>query len=63
MKIVGTRTAGPTTPAALVNRANRLITEAFRIAPLKKPRGFVAKFKTWQDYEDWRKSHPHPRFW
>ena len=63
MKIVGTRTAGPATAADAVNRANRLISEAFRIAPLKNPRGFVAKFKTWQDYEVWRKSHPHPRFW
>jgi hypothetical protein len=63
MKIVGTRTAGPASAADAVNRANRLISEAFRIAPLKKPRGFVAKFKTWQDYEVWRKSHPHPRFW
>ena len=40
-----------------------IIAEAFRVSPIKKPRGFVVKFKTRQDYENWRRDQKNPRLW
>jgi len=63
LKIVGKRSRIPATPEEAVHRAAKLIAEAFRVSPIKKPRGFVVKFKTRQDYENWRRDQKNPRLW
>ena len=63
MKIVGSRHKEPESPAHSVRRAERIIAEANRLAPQSKPRGFVVKSKTWQEYAAWRRAQTNPRFW
>jgi len=63
MKIVGKQSRMPATPEEAVLRAGKIIAEAFRVSPIKKPRGFVVKFKTRQDYENWRREQKNPRLW
>lgn len=63
MKIVGKQSRIPATPEEAVLRAGKIIAEAFRLSPIKKPRGFVVKFKTRQDYENWRLDQNNPRLW
>jgi hypothetical protein len=63
MKIVGKQSRMPATPEEAVLRAGKIIAEAFRVSPIKKPRGFVVKFKTRQDYENWRRDQKNPRLW
>ena len=63
MKTVGSRHKGQESPAQFVRRAERIIAEADRLAPLSKPRGFVVKSKTWQDYTAWRRAQSNPRLW
>jgi len=63
MKTVGSQHRFPTTPAQAVRRAERIIAEANRLAPHPKPRGFVVKAKTWDDYTAWRLSQTNPRLW
>lgn len=63
MKIVGKQLRIPATPEEAVLRAGKIIAEAFRVSPIKKPRGFVVKFKTRQDYENWRRDQKNPRLW
>lgn len=63
MKIVGKQSRMPATPEEAVLRAGQIIAEAFRVSPIKKPRGFVVKFKTRQDYENWRRDQKNPRLW
>ena len=63
MKIVGKQLRIPATPEEPVLRAGKIIAEAFRVSPIKKPRGFVVKFKTRQDYENWCRDQMNPRLW
>ena len=63
MKIVGKQSRLPATPEEAVLRAGKIIAEAFRVTPIKKPTGFVVKFKTRQDYENWRCDQKNPRLW
>jgi hypothetical protein len=63
MKIVGSRVTDAGSAAALVTRAARLIAAANQLAPTPKPRGFVVKCKTWQDYTAWKQAQTNPRFW
>ena len=63
MKIVGKQLRIPATPEDAVLRAGKIIAEAFRVSPIKKPRGFVVKFKTRQDYGNWRRDQKNPRLW
>ena len=63
MKTVGKQLRIPATPEEAVLRAGKIIAEAFRVSPIKKPRGFVVKFKTRQDYENWRRDQKNPRLW
>jgi hypothetical protein len=63
MKTVGKQSRMPATPEEAVLRAGKIIAEAFRVSPIKKPRGFVVKFKTRQDYENWRRDQKNPRLW
>jgi tRNA(Leu) C34 or U34 (ribose-2'-O)-methylase TrmL len=46
-----------------LQRAGRLIREAARLARHPRPRGFIFKAKTWEDYECWRRSQTNPRLW
>jgi hypothetical protein len=63
VKTVGKRSRIPATPEEAVQRAGKLIAEAFRVSPIKKPRRFTVKFKTRQDYENWRCEQKNPRLW
>jgi hypothetical protein len=63
MKTVGKQSRITATPEEAVLRAGKIIAEAFRVSPIKKPRGFVVKFKTRQDYEKWRRDQKNPRLW
>ncbi len=56
MKIVGKQLRIPATPEEAVLRAGKIIAEAFRVSPIKKPRGFVVKFKTWEEHEAWQQA-------
>jgi hypothetical protein len=56
MKTVGKQSRIPATPEEAVLRAGKIISEAFRVSPIKKPRGFVVKFKTWEEHEAWHQS-------
>jgi hypothetical protein len=53
----------PASPAEALARAERLIREADRLSPYPRPRGFVFKAKTWEDYERWKASQSNPRLW
>jgi uncharacterized protein (DUF2126 family) len=56
MKTVGKQSRMPATPEEAVLRAGKIIAEAFRVSPIKKPRGFVVKFKTWEEHEAWHQA-------
>lgn len=62
-KIVGKRRQFPRTPEECLRAAERLIAEMDKLNPYPRPRGFVFKAKTWEEYETWRKNHPNPRLW
>lgn len=62
MKVVG-KLKPASSPAEALRRAERMIREADRLAPHPRPRGFVFKAKTWEDYEEWRRSQTNPRLW
>jgi hypothetical protein len=61
-KIVG-RLTMPATPEEALRRAHVLEKELDLLNPFPRPRGFLRKFKTYTDYEAWRKAQPNPRFW
>lgn len=50
-------------PEAAYRRAVVLQRSADRMNPFPKPRGFVFKAKTWEDYAAWRKAQENPRLW
>jgi hypothetical protein len=56
MKTVGKQSRTPATPEEAVLRAGKIIAEAFRVSPIKKARGFVVKFKTWEEHEAWHQA-------
>jgi len=62
IKIVGKRKA-PETPEESFWRAQKLIAQIDLLNPYPRPRGFVAKFKTYEDYAAWRKAQENPRLW
>jgi hypothetical protein len=62
MKIVGKRKP-PTTPEESLRRAQILQQELELLNPYPKPRGFIFKARTWEDYAEWRRSHSNPRLW
>jgi hypothetical protein len=63
MKIVGTRRRQPATPAECVARALVLQRQMEVMNPFPKPRGFVFKARTRQDFEQWRRAQDNPRLW
>jgi len=62
VKVVGNRGSAKS-PEEALRRAGRLIREADRLARHPRPRGFIFKAKTWEDYECWRRSQANPRLW
>jgi hypothetical protein len=67
MKIVGKRRTSedlsPVSPGEAFARALILQEQLERINPYPRPRGFVFKARTRQEYEQWRKSQSNPRLW
>ena len=65
MKIVGQRTGRylRDDPVACYFRAEKLIQDMDRINPFPRPRGFVYKAKSWEDYAAWRRAQSNPRLW
>ena len=67
MKIVGKRRSSeelrPITPEEALRRAATLQAQAELLNPFPRPRGFVFKAKTREDYERWRKAQRNPRLW
>jgi len=64
VKMVGRRQSlGNGDPREFLMRAMALQESVERLNPYPKPRGFVFKARTWEDYERWRKSQSNPRLW
>jgi hypothetical protein len=67
VKIVGQRRHSedklPLTPEEALRRATILQEQAERLNPYPRPRGFVFKAKTREEYERWRKAQTNPRLW
>jgi hypothetical protein len=57
MKIVGAQTLVPVPPEMAVRIAQKMIFEARKDAPTERQRGFVVKFKTWEEHESWHVAH------
>jgi hypothetical protein len=62
IKAVGRRKP-PSTPEEAFRRAQVLQRQAERLNPYPRPRGFVYKARTREDYERWPRSHSNPRLW
>lgn len=67
VKIVGHRPhsdeAAPLPPAEALRRAVVLQSQAELLNPYARPRGFVFKARTREEYERWRKAQTNPRLW
>ncbi|MBI4326106.1 MAG: hypothetical protein HY674_12695 [Chloroflexi bacterium] len=67
MKIVGHRRrsddTAPLPPADALRRACVLQAQMELLNPYARPRGFVFKARTHEEYERWRKAQPNPRLW
>ena len=67
MKIVGHRRRSdgvpPLPPAEALRRASVLQAQADLLNPYPRPRGFVFKARTREEYERWRKMQANPRLW
>ncbi|MBI5774180.1 MAG: hypothetical protein HZA89_10605 [Verrucomicrobia bacterium] len=50
-------------PAEAVRCAQELQEFAESRSAFPRPRGFVLKFKTWEEHEHWRRSQANPRLW
>ena len=50
-------------PAEYLRRAETLMAEADRLNPWPRPRGFVQRFRTREDYEARKKQQANPRLW
>jgi hypothetical protein len=62
VKVVGRRTL-PTTPEEAFRRAQVLQAQLELVHPDPRPRGFVFKARTREDYERWRRAQSNPRLW
>ena len=67
MKIVGSRRttldAHLLTPEESFRRAAILQAQAELLNPHPRPRGFVFKARTREEYERWRREQTNPRLW
>jgi hypothetical protein len=61
-KVVGSRRRG-TDPVSCHRRALALMRQTEKLCPFPKPRGFVFKARTWEEYEAWKKGQANPRLW
>jgi len=61
-KIVGRRIA-PETPAECHAAGADLYRAAVAMSPWPRPRGFVFKARTWEEYERWRAAQENPWLW
>jgi hypothetical protein len=62
MKVIG-RKPVLLSPEENLREAMILIRQAERLSPYPRPRGFVHKAKTYDDYARWRRSQPNPWLW
>ena len=62
VKTVGRR-AAPQTPAECHAAGALLFRAAVAMNPWPRPRGFVFKARTWDDYERWRAAQDNPWLW
>lgn len=62
IKIFGKRVAG-SSPVECHHRALAIWRQMERLNPYPRPRGFIVKARTRQEYEEWRKAQTNPRFW
>jgi hypothetical protein len=67
MKVEGHRPRSdepaPLPAAEAVRRAAVLQAQAELLNPFPRPRGFVFKARTREEYERWRKARSNPRLW
>ena len=63
VKVAGIRTNAPSTPEANYRRGRRLNAQMDRLNPYPRPRGFVHKARSWDEYEQWRRKQPNHRLW
>jgi hypothetical protein len=63
MKVVGRRLRQPGTPAENYARAAILQRQADLLNPFPKPRGFVFRARSWEEFHRWRTAHQNPRLW
>jgi len=64
IKIVGNKKQDKNfSPSEAYSRSLKLIRAMDRVNPYHRPRGFVYKAKTWEEYEEWRKQQDNPRLW
>ena len=61
-KTVGHRLP-PQTPAECHAAAARLYRSSLVMNPWPRPRGFVFKARTWEQYAAWRAAHENPWLW
>ena len=62
MKVVG-RKQVLLSPEESFRAAMILIRQAERLSPYPRPRGFVHKSRTYEDYSIWRRSQANPWLW
>lgn len=62
MKVVGRKPALLSAEESL-RQAMILIRQAEKLSPFPRPRGFVFKAKTYDEYARWRRSQPNPWLW
>ena len=63
MKVVGSRKNVVQTPVEFYRRGRRLNAQMNRLNPYPRPRGFVYKARSWEEYERWRQEQSNPRLW
>ena len=63
LKVVGKRRQRPETPAQYQARALILQRQVEEMNPFPRPRGFVFKARTWEEFQQWRSAQSNPRLW
>ncbi|HMY69902.1 MAG TPA: hypothetical protein PL048_19610 [Leptospiraceae bacterium] len=54
MKVIGTKKER--TPEECINAQEKLIAELNQLRPVKKRKGILMKFRTWQELEDFSRT-------
>lgn len=62
VKVVG-KVRVPEGPIESFWRGHALQQQTDKLNPYPRPRGFVVKFKTYEDYERWKSAQANPRLW